>query len=107
MHFIEFKNLDYEDTKDLKMSKYWLDKCLKQMKNCEKDCFINDKTSNISKSNFHKYLVDKNDVSLRVKPFESISLVFLYLKLFKSDDEEYCKNFLFNIPKYYYLVSKT
>ena len=36
MHFIEFKNLDYEDTKDLKMSKYWLDKCLKQMKTVKK-----------------------------------------------------------------------
>ena len=106
-HFIEFKNVDYEKEKDVKMSKYWLEECLKKMDECEHECFINDKTSNIHKSNFSKYLVDKYQVSLRGKPYESISLIDIYLKMFKQIDDEFSRNFLFNIKKNFYIVSKT
>lgn len=106
-HFIEFKNVDYGDVKDLKMSKYWLEECLSEMSKCEHECFIDDKTNDIYKSKFPKYLVDRYNVSLRAKPFESISLVYLYLKQFKSLDDDFCRNFLFDIDKKFYLVSKT
>lgn len=107
-HFIEFKNVDYDDDKDLKMSKYWLEKCLSKMDECEHGCFIKDKTTDIYKSKFHKYLVDKYNVSLRAKPYESISLIDIYFKLFKDlYDDEFSRNCLFNIKKNFYLVSKT
>jgi len=106
-HFIEFKNVDYEKERDQKMSKYWLEQCLSKMDECEHKCFINDKTSDIYKSKFSKYLVDKYNVSLRAKPFESISLIDIYLKMFKSIDDEFSRNYLFNIKKNFYIVSKT
>ena len=73
-HFIEFKNVDYSTDKDLKMS---------------------------------KYLVDKYEVSLRAKQYESISLIAIYLKIFKSIDNETTKEMMSNIEKKFYLVSKT
>ena len=106
-HFIEFKNVDYENERNLKMSKHWLEQCLSKMDECEHECFINDKTSDIYKSKFLKYLVDKYNVSLRAKPFESISLIDIYLKMFKSIDDEFSRNYLFNIKKNFYIVSKT
>ena len=106
-HFIEFKNVDYEKEKDLKMSKYWLEECLSKMDECEHECFINDETSDIYKSKFSKYLVDEYNVSLRAKPYESISLIDIYLKMFKSVDDEFSRNYLFNIKKNFYIVSKT
>ena len=106
-HFFEFKNVDYEKEKDLKMSKYWLEECLSKMNQCEHECFIKDESSDIFKSNFQKYLVDKYYVSLRAKPFESLSLIHFYLKWFKSIDDELCRNYLFNINKKFYIVSNT
>lgn len=106
-HFVEFKNVDYEKEKDLKMSKYWLEKCLSEMNECEHECFINDETSDIYKSKFPKYLVDKYNVSLRAKPYESISLIDIYLKMFKSIDDDFSRNYLFNVKKNFYIVSKT
>ena len=38
-HFVEFKNMDYEKEKDVKMSKYWLKECISEMKECEHECF--------------------------------------------------------------------
>lgn len=106
-HFIEFKNVDYEKEKDVKMSKYWLEEFLKKMDECEHDCFINDETSDIHKSKFSEYLVDEYKVSLRAKPYESISLIDIYLKMFKQIDDDYSRDYLFNIKKNFYIVSKT
>ena len=106
-HFVEFKNVDYEKEKDVKMSKYWLEECLRKMDECEHECFIKDETSDISKSKFQNYLVDKYQLSLRAKPYESISLIDIYLKMFKQIDDEFSRNFLFNIKKNFYIVSKT
>lgn len=107
-HFIEFKNVDYGVDKDLKMSKYWLDECLSKMDECEYGCFINDETTDINKSKFHKYLVDRYNVALRGKPYESISLIDIYFKFFKGiSDDEFSRNYLFDIKKNFYLVSKT
>ena len=90
-HFIEFKNVDFGEDRDLKMSKHWLDECLLQMKECEHDCFINDESSSIYKSHFDKYLVDKYMLSLRAKPIESLSVVFNYLKSLESMDDASCR----------------
>lgn len=106
-HFIEFKNVNYEKEKDVKMSKYWLEKCLTKMDECEHNCFINDETSNMYKSEFSNYLVDRYMVSLRAKPYESISLIDIYLKMIKQVDDEFSRNYLFNIKKNFYIVSKT
>lgn len=107
-HFIEFKNVDYGVDRDLKMSKYWLDECLAEMDKCEHECFIKDETTDIHKSKFHKYLIDQYYVSLRAKPYESISLIEIYFKFIKEiEDDEFCRNYLFNIRKNFYLVSKT
>lgn len=67
----------------------------------------NDETSNIHKSKFQKYLVDRYMVSLRVKPYESLSLINIHLKMFKQIDDEFSRNYLFNIKKNFYIVSKT
>ena len=107
-HFIEFKNVDYGVDKDLKMSKYWLEECLSKMRECEHGCFINDEATAIHESKFHEYLVDRYNVSLRAKPYESISLIDIYLKMFKEiHDDEFMRNYLVNIRKNFYLVSKT
>ena len=107
-HFIEFKNVDYGVDKDLKMSKFWLEECLSKMNECDHDCFINDETTDIHKSKFHKYLVDRYNVSLRAKPYESLSLIDIYFKFFKTIyDDEFSRNYLFNIKKNFYLVSRT
>lgn len=90
------------------MSKYWLDECLSKMDECEHGCFINDETTDINKSKFHKYLVDRYNVALRGKPYESISLIDIYFKFFKGiSDDEFSRNYLFDIKKNFYLVSKT
>lgn len=106
-HFIEFKNVDFGEDRDLKMSKHWLDECLSKMKECEHDCFINDESSSIYKSHFDKYLVDKYMLSLRAKPIESLSVVFNYLKSLESMDDASCRQLLFDTKKIFYIVSRT
>ena len=89
------------------MSKYWLEECLRKMKECEHGCFINEDIDSISKSKFNKYLVDKYMLSLRAKPFESLSVIYNYLKILESLDDESCRQLLFNTKKIFYLVSRT
>ena len=106
-HFIEFKNVDFDDEKDLKMSGYWLNKCLSEMKEGEHNCFINDDSNPIKKSHFDRYLIDKYFLSLRAKPFESLAVVYNYLKILESLDDNSCNELLFDTKKIFYLVSRT
>ena len=100
-HFIEFKNMDFSIKKDRLMAKYHLNNAMKFINDCEHGCpLANDE------SNFHKYLVDRYNVALRTKPFDSISLVYGYLCDYYGNDK-LAKEKLVNIKKYFWLVSKT
>lgn len=98
----EFKNMNFADKKDRLMAEFHLKKFIKHVNECEYGC----KLAN-DKSNFHKYLVDKSKVSLRVKPIESISLIYLLLKDYYKNQDINVEETLFNVTKQYFIVSKT
>ena len=101
VHFIEFKNIDFNNEEDKLMARFHLNKAIDVIKDCEHDCpLVNDK------SKFHKYLVDKYQLALRTKPFDSISLIYDYLCNYCGDDK-LAKENLVNVKKYFWLVSKT
>ena len=109
LFFIEFKNIDYSNVEDRQMSLFHLKNYLKQMNECEHDCDIYEDFKKIS-----EYLVDKSYVSLRTKPYDSLSLFFHIMKdFYKSDDDnedgenEILIEKLFECDKFFYLVSNT
>ena len=51
-------------------------------------------------------MVDKYQLALRTKPFDSISLIYDYLCNYCGDDK-LAKENLVNVKKYFWLVSKT
>lgn len=99
-HIIEFKNINFNNEKDRLLSKFYLNHAIKVIDSCEHNCKLYN-----HESKFHKYLIDKSKLALRLKPVESLSLLYHYLC--KYDDEENSKKTLFNIKKKYWLVSKT
>lgn len=102
--FFEFKNIDYSDEKDRQMGIYYLNNCLKQMKECEHECEAYDEINTIS-----EYLIDKSHLSLRSKPSDSLSLFYFIMKDYygKEENNEICINKLFKTEKFFFLVSKT
>lgn len=113
LFFMEFKNIDYSNVEDRQMSLFHLKNYLKQMDECEHDCDIYEDFENIS-----KHLVDESHVSLRTKPYDSLSLFFHIMKdFYKSDSNEDDENEdreyeiliekLFECDKFFYLVSNT
>lgn len=106
IYFMEFKNINYSNVEDRQMSLFHLKKYLKQMSECEHDCEIYDEFKKIS-----KYLIDKSYVSLRAKPYDSLSLFFHVMKSFyKSADDsenEILIEKLFDCDKFFFLVSNT
>ena len=109
LYFFEFKNNDYSNIEDRQMSLFHLKNYLKQMKECEQDCEVYEDLKKIS-----KHLVDKSHVSLRTKPYDSLSLFFYIMKdFYKSDkDNEDNENEIFieklsKCDKFFFLVSKT
>lgn len=109
LFFIEFKNNDYSNVEDRQMSLFHLKNYLKKMKECEKDCEIYDDFKKIS-----KHIVDKSHVSLRTKPYDSLSLFFHIMKdFYKSDkdnednENEKCIEKLSECDKFFFLVSET
>lgn len=76
LYFFEFKKIDFNKEKDQKMAGYELNRAIEKMKNCEHDCFIN-----YDKSSFPKYLIDKYNLSLIKKPYESLSLLCHFFEL--------------------------
>lgn len=106
LFFMEFKNIDYSNDEDRQMSLFHLKKYQKQMIECEHNCEIHDDFKKIS-----EYLVDKSYVSLRAKPYDSLSLFFHVMKCFYNSDE-YSENEiliekLFECDKFFLLVSNT
>lgn len=102
LFFFEFKNNDYSNVEDRQMSLFHLKNYLKQMKECENDCEIYDDIEKLS-----EYLVDKSHVSLRTKPYDSLSLFFHVMKDFYKTDDEKCIENLFECDKFFFLVSNT
>lgn len=102
-YFIEFKNIDFESEKDRLMSNFYLKKCIKEMETCEYKCsFIKDLKK------IKKHLIDKYQISLRMKPYESISLVGVLIKnYYKKLNDEEIKELLFKAEKNFIIVSKT
>ena len=104
LFFFEFKNVNYSIPEDYQMSKFHLNKCIKKMKDCPNDCKLYD---DIEK--FSERLVDESNVSLRSKPSDSLSLFYFMMNYFFSDGEidNNCKEKLFKIDKFFFLVSNT
>lgn len=106
LFFFEFKNIDYSNIEDRQMSKFHLNKCIDKMALCPNDCEIYD---DIKKHT--ERVVDVSNVSLRSKPSDSISLFYHVMKSFSKNDhdetEDFCKEKLFKIEKFFFLVSNT
>ena len=106
LFFFEFKNMNYSTIEDSQLSKFHLNNCIDKMKHCNKECEIYNEIKEHAER-----LVDKSNVSLRSKPSDSLSLFYHVMKNFlkdkysKTDDE--CKEKLFKIDKFFFLVSKT
>ena len=91
LYFYEFKKMNLLERNILPKNK--LSNAISEMKTCENnDCFYVDELKNIKKG-----LIDKILVSLKIKPIESLFLLFRLL-----DNNE-----LINVEKHYYIVSQT
>ena len=103
IYFFEFKKLDLTSNEDLGMSKYRLQECIKKMNNCNGGCkFIEELNQ------YGKNLVDKYHLSLRSKPFDSISLLYHVIMRFYPEMDDYeCRKLLFEADKLFFLVSQT
>lgn len=102
IYFFEFKKLDPTSKEDWGMSKTRLQKCIDKMKNCEKCAFIEEIKGCEEK------LVDKYQLSLRSKPFDSMSLLYHVIMDFYPDMKDYeCKKLLLKCDKYFYIISET
>ena len=99
LYFIEFKNKDFSKIKERLQEKESL-----------KDLILTIEDDNIKKD-FLKHqnkLIDKSMMRLRMKPYDSLSLIYYFMKHYfieKNSDE--CVNNLFAIEKYFVLISKT
>lgn len=102
LFFIEFKNIDYSDEKDKLMNKYRLKECILEMKKCEHNCKIIDSIDEL-----YSKLVDESKVSMRSKPFDSLSLFYYLMNHEIINDLFDCRQELFNMKKFYFVVSKT
>ena len=61
----------------------------------------------VTKSKFHKHLIDKSIAKMKLKPTDSLSILFHQFNHFAKEDEETCRNKNFNAKKYFIIVSKT
>lgn len=107
LFFFEFKNINYSNKEDEQLSKFHLNKSIKQMEYCSGGCDI---YKDIKK--YSKKLVDKSNVSLRSKPSDSLSLFYHIMKKYfqASDDNESERIYidkLFRFEKFFFLVSTT
>lgn len=106
LFFFEFKNINYSSIEDSQMSKFHLNKCIDKMKFCSNDCEVYEDIKKHAEK-----LVDIAHVSLRSKPSDSISLFYHVMKNFFKDNynekEDLCKEKLFKIEKFFFLVSNT
>ena len=105
LFFFEFKNIDYSNPEDYQMSKFHLNKCIEKIGDCPNDCKFYDEIKK-----YAERLVDESNVSLRSKPSDSLSLFyFMMINFFTVNDERdnNCKEKLFNLDKFFFLVSNT
>lgn len=106
LFFFEFKNINYSNIEDRQLSKFHLNKCIDKMALCSNDCEIYDDIKKHAER-----VVDVSHVSLRSKPSDSISLFYHVMKSFLKNSTEVtensCKEKLFKIEKFFFLVSNT
>lgn len=102
-YFFEFKIKDFNLQEDKSQYSYKLKEQLALMENCEHNC---DFFTEIKKCS--KELIDKSFAKLKIKPYDSLAIIhFCMDKFFESKSSKDCAHDLFNIKKYYILVSKT
>ena len=105
LFFFEFKKLNYSNLEDRQMSKFYLNRCIDKMATCPNNCNVYEEIKIHAKK-----LVDISHVSLRSKPSDSISLFYQVMRDFFKDNyrkEDSCKEKLFKIEKFFFLVSNT
>lgn len=107
LFFFEFKKINYSNIEDRQMSKFHLNKCIEQMENCTNGCELYEDIKKHAEK-----LVDISHVSLRSKPSDSISLFYNIMKNYfenkdSGDAEEKYIEKLFNMEKFFFLVSPT
>ena len=106
LFFFEFKNINYSNIKNRQVNKFHLNRCIKKMALCSNDCEIYEDIKKHAEK-----LVDVSHVSLRSKPSDSISLLYYMMNNFFEDHpdetEDLCKEKLFKIEKFFFLVSST
>lgn len=102
-YFFEFKMKDFNLQKDRLQHSSKLKEQVDLMKNCEHNCDIFTEIKKCSKE-----LTDKSFVKLKIKPYDSLAIIHFYMdNFFESKSSKDCAHDLFNIKKYYILVSKT
>lgn len=102
-YFFEFKIKNFNLTEDKSQYLSKLKEQINLMKNCDHACGIFTEVEKCSEE-----LVDNSFVKLKIKPYDSLSLIhFCMDEFFKSKSSGDCAYELFNIKKYYILVSKT
>ena len=103
LYFIEFKNMNFNRNSDRLMSKNLLNQCIFEIDKCEYGCEVLNDLRKCS-----KYLVDRHNVSMRSKPFDSLSVMYFFMKdYFEFESEQDCMKRLFELKKYFILVSRT
>lgn len=102
-YFFEFKMKNFNLQKDRLQYSYKLKEQLDLMENCEHDC---DFFTEIKKCSDE--LIDNSFLKFKIKPYDSLAIIHFYMdKFFESKPSKDCAHDLFNIKKYYILVSKT
>ena len=97
-YFIEFKNIDYTDVKERLEDKYKLKELIN---NIDDDDFKKELKKYLNK------LVDKSFMRFKMKPYDSLSLIYYYMNIFFNESNDELTKSLFEIEKYYILVSRT
>ena len=98
----EFKNLNFNNEEDKDMAKFHLKNCILKM---EKDPRNMEYIKCLSK--IRNKLVDKSHISFRTKPFESLSIIYIFYNHLSDDDSNTCKKTLSDIEKHYFIVSNS
>lgn len=99
LFFIEFKNKDFTVQEQRLKEKYNLKKLILE---------IEDKSMKSKFLKHHEKLIDKSMLRLRIKPYDSLSVIFYFMKhYFGENYVEKCLYELQNMEKSFILVSKT
>lgn len=98
LFFIEFKNIDFSIKEERLKEKYQLKDLILE---------IDDEDMRKDFLKYHDDLIDKSMLRLRMKPYDSLSLLLHFMEYYFKDYSKDCVKLLFEIEKNFVLISKT